>query len=119
MNRLRGWPCRLVACFLLAAVLTGCVIGAKTGKVKYIEYNRERVERKSWGAYLTWEEVQAAGMDGLLDRYEERATTPTGFVVVTLEDGSELRAKNPFPDIKTGDSVGLKETQSGDWVLTR
>jgi hypothetical protein len=48
-----------------------------------------------------------------------RVAPLTGFVIVLLEDGTKIRCKNPFPDLTTGQKVKVKETNSGDWVITK
>ena len=92
-------------------------------------------EDPSYGAYVpghdrynSWEEAYAKGWKsdssrsfrpGESNNRYSTESKPTGFVIVLLEDGTKIRCKNPFPDLSLNQKVKVKETATGDWVITK
>ena len=114
--------------------LFACQAKVKNGTIKEIEVDRIQVENDppqktgmagAFGErYSSWEEAYASGWKsdifgfGNKNRYRTESK-PTGFVIVLLEDGTKVRCKNPFPDVSWNKKVKVKETATGDWVLTQ
>lgn len=74
--------------------------------------------------YLSSKFEKAQPITGLsgFDRSSEfryKTLKPTGFVIVLLKDGTEIRCKNPFSKVSLNQDVKVKETATGDWVITR
>ena len=39
--------------------------------------------------------------------------------IVFLKDGTEIRCKNPFPKVALNQKVKIKETATGNWIITQ
>jgi hypothetical protein len=109
---------------------TACEPKVKSGTIKNIEFESTQIENDPpykpggnvFNRYSSWDEAYAAGWkdDGIFKQNKYRTLSkPTGFAIVLLEDGTNIRCKNPFPDLTVGQKVKVKETATGDWVITQ
>lgn len=109
---------------------TACEQKVKNGTIKEIEFERTQIENDPpskpggnvFNRYSSWEEAYRDGWKSTnvfeSDRYRI-VSKPTGFAIVLLEDGTKIRCKNPFPDLTASQKVKVKETATGEWVITQ